>query len=183
MGQKGFYFDMSICTGCRTCQVACKDKNNLSVGPMFRQVHTIEGGKFPKPVVYNISLGCNHCANPKCVENCPTGALYKRPEDGVVLQDHAKCIGCRLCTWSCPYGAPQYIEVEGKVGKCNMCIDLQEKGEDPACVAACIMRALHVGEIEELRKKYGNTADVKGLPDSNITHPSLVITPRNEAKK
>lgn len=182
MAQKGFYFDMTTCIGCKACQVACKDRNNMDVGALFRRVYTFEGGKYPKPKIYNLSMSCNHCANPKCVENCPTGAMYKR-EDGIVMSDRSKCIGCRLCIWSCPYAAPQFIEKEGKVGKCDLCASLIDKGEDPACVASCVMRAIHYGDIEELRKKFGGTADIKGLPDSGITHPSVTINPKNEAKK
>ena len=182
MGQKGFYINMAQCVGCRTCQIACKDKNNLDVGFLFRRVINFEGGKFPKPWAYNLSLGCNHCAQPKCVKNCPTGAMYKRV-DGIVMHDDSKCVGCKLCVWSCPYGEPQYIPAKGKVEKCTLCYDLIDKGENPACVDACIMRALEVGEIDELRKKYGNTADINGLPDSGITNPSITITPPLAAQK
>lgn len=183
MAQLGFYYDMTACTGCKTCQIACKDKNNLDVGKFFRKVHQFEGGQFPNPWVYNLSIGCNHCAEPKCVQNCPTGALHKLQENGIVLHDKEKCIGCRLCTWSCPYSAPQYFEDRGKAGKCDFCIELIDKGEEPACVAACQMRVLKFGDIEELRKEHGNVADVKGLPDSGITKPSLVINPHKEATK
>ncbi|WP_338824996.1 Anaerobic dimethyl sulfoxide reductase chain B [Moorella humiferrea] len=182
MAQMGFYYDMTICIGCKTCQIACKDKNNLEAGVLFRRVHTVEGGKFPHPWFYHISLGCNHCAEAPCIKNCPTGALYKR-EDGIVMHDREKCIGCRYCTWSCPYGAPQYIASEGKVGKCNLCADLIDKGEPPACVAACMMRALDYGDLEELRRKYGGTADVKGLPSSSLTKPSILIKPADPARK
>ncbi|HZK85291.1 MAG TPA: DMSO/selenate family reductase complex B subunit [Desulfosporosinus sp.] len=183
MAQLGFYYDMTVCTSCKTCQIACSDKNNLEVGTTFRKVYNFEGGKFPNPWAYHLSISCNHCADPKCVKNCPSGALYKREKDGIVMQDKEKCIGCKLCTWSCPYGAPKYIEKEGKAGKCNMCVDLLDMGEEPACVTACQMRALQFGDIEELRKKYKGTADIKGLPDSEITHPSIVITPNKEALK
>lgn len=182
MSQKGFYLDMTLCIGCKTCQIACNDKNRLEVGTLFRKVYEVEGGSYPKPWAYTYSLSCNHCTKPKCVENCPTGSLYKRP-DGIVAQDKAKCIGCRLCTWSCPYGAPKYIESQGKSGKCDACADLIDKGQKPACVDACLMRVLEFGEIDELRKKYGQTADIKGLPDSGITTPSLVLKPTKEAKK
>ena len=183
MAQLGFYYDMTVCTSCKTCQIACSDKNNLVVGTTFRKVFNFEGGKFPKPWAYHLSISCNHCADPKCVKNCPTGALYKREKDGVVMQDKEKCIGCKLCTWSCPYGAPKYIEKEGKTGKCNMCVDLLDKGEEPACVTACQLRALKFGDIDVLRKNYKGTADIKGLPDSGTTHPSIVINPNKEAMK
>jgi len=183
MAQLGFYYDMTACTGCKTCQIACKDKNNLEAGTLFRQVYQFEGGKFPNPWVYNLSIGCNHCAEPKCTKNCPTGALYKREKDGIVMHDPEKCIGCKLCTWSCPYGAPKYIESRGKAGKCNLCADLVDKGEQPACVAACQMRVLEFGDIDELRKKHGDTSAIKGLPESGITKPSLTIKPKKEAMK
>ena len=182
MAQKGFFYDMTICSGCKTCQIACKDKNNLEVGVLFRKVHSFEGGKYPEPWAYPLSIACNHCAHPKCVENCPTGALSKRIEDGVVLHSKDKCIGCKLCTWSCPYGAPQYIAKEGKAGKCDLCSDLILKGENPACVDACMMRALEYGDIDELRKKHGGTSDVIGLPSSDITSPSITICPNTYAK-
>jgi anaerobic dimethyl sulfoxide reductase subunit B (iron-sulfur subunit) len=82
-----------------------------------------------------------------------------------------------MCVWSCPYGAPQYIESAGKAGKCDLCADLLDKGEEPACVSSCLMRALQFGDIEELRQKYGQTRDVEGLPESDMTSPSVVIKP------
>lgn len=181
MPQLGFYYDASTCIGCRTCQIACKDKNNLEVGALFRRVYDFEGGRFPHPWVTHLSIGCNHCAEPRCVENCPTGALTKRTEDGLVVQDPDRCIGCRYCIWSCPYGAPQYLEKAGRVGKCDACIDLVEQGRNPACVDACVMRALEFGDIEELRKKHGGTAKVQGLPDPGLSQPSLLVTPKPEA--
>ena len=183
MSQLGFYYDMTGCTSCKVCQIACSDKNDLEVGTLFRKVYNYEGGVFPKPWAYNLSISCNHCVDPKCVKNCPTGALNKREGDGVVLHDKEKCIGCKFCTWSCPYGAPKYIEAIGKVSKCDFCADLLDKGEEPACVSACTMRVLHYGELEDLKKKYGQTADAQGLPDSGITKPSLVLKPTQEAMK
>lgn len=182
MGQKGYYLDMNACIACHTCQIACNDINHLEAGTIFREVHEFEGGGFPKPWAYAFSMGCNHCAQPKCVKNCPTGAMSKRA-DGIVIHDDAKCIGCKLCTWSCPYGAPKYIEKLGKVGKCQFCYQLVDQKQNPACVDACPMRALEVGELEDLRKKYGGTADIKGLPDSGITHPSILLNPTSDAKK
>jgi anaerobic dimethyl sulfoxide reductase subunit B len=183
MGQLGFHVDTTHCIGCRTCQIACKDKNNLPVDMLFRRVTTFEGGKFPTPWVFNLSLTCNHCAQPQCVANCPTGAMYKRTEDGVVLHNKDLCIGCRYCQWSCPYDEIAFSEAEGKVTKCNMCADLLALGQNPACVDACTMRVLHFGDLEKLRAQYGGVSDMFGLPDSKITQPSLLVTPKPVARK
>lgn len=182
MGQKGFFYNSQICTGCKACQIACKDKNDTEVGILYRKVYAFEGGTFPDVWGHYLSLGCNHCKDPKCVKNCPTGALYKREKDGLVVQDHQKCIGCKMCVWSCPYERPQYIEKEGKVGKCNGCADLVDKGQNPACVDACPMRAIEFGDIDELRKKYGDLCDLNVLPSSSITHPSITINAKEQAK-
>jgi anaerobic dimethyl sulfoxide reductase subunit B (iron-sulfur subunit) len=184
VGQKGFYFDMTACIGCRTCQVACKDKNDLKVGTIFRQVTNFETGVFPKPGVYHFSSTCNHCADPKCVAGCPTKAMHKL-ENGIVDHDRSKCIGCRYCVWNCPYGVPKFIEELGKVSKCTFCQDLIGNGENPVCVDACPMRAIQWGELAELKAKYGreSVSDLPILPLSSVTGPSLLIKPRNAAKQ
>lgn len=181
MTQLGFHIDTRYCIECKSCQIACNDKNNLGVETLFRQVHYFEGGEFPNPWVWHLSMSCNHCVDPLCVKNCPTGALYKREKDGIVLHDPEKCIGCRYCEWSCPYGAISFLENEKVIGKCNFCVDLIDEGKNPACVDACLMRVLHFGDIEELRKEFGGSGDIVGLPDSHITQPSLLITPKPEA--
>lgn len=176
MGQRGFFFNMELCISCKACQIACKDKNNLEVGTLFREVKSYEGGKFPNPWMYFISMGCNHCADPACAKACPTGACYKREDDGVVVIDKSKCVGCQKCVKACPYGQPKFLGKEVmKSKKCNMCVDLLEKGEAAACVAACSTRALEVGELSDLKKKYNGVADVNGLPSSKETKPSLII--------
>lgn len=187
--QLGFCIEQDQCIGCFTCQIACKDKNNLDLGQNFRRVREFAGGGYTKTgeayqqnvYAYWISLSCNHCENPKCLENCPTGAISKRAEDGVVLINRDRCIGCGYCTWSCPYGAPQLNTKTGKMGKCDFCQDLLAKGEEPVCVTACPMRVLHFGKLEDLKKQYGGTATIKGLPEETITHPSLVIVPHKNA--
>jgi anaerobic dimethyl sulfoxide reductase subunit B len=188
--QLGFYIDQSRCTGCKTCQVACKDKNDLEVGRLFRRVTVMTCGSFTplgnaysqNVVAYWTSMACNHCDNPKCVENCPTGAMHKRVADGIVLVNEDLCIGCQLCTWSCPYDAPQYNSQKGKMSKCDLCIDLIEEGEIPVCVAACPNQLIEFGQIETLRKQYGDLAEVKGLPPSEVTQPNIVIKPHNGAE-
>jgi len=183
MSQYGFYFDMTSCIGCRTCQVSCKDKNDLKVGTIFRRVKAFETGSYPQPGIFHYSSTCNHCESPKCVEGCPTQALHKL-ENGIVDHDKNKCIGCRYCTWSCPYGVPQFIEELGQIRKCNMCKDLIEKGENPVCVDACPMRALEWGELEDLKAKHGDSvSELPLLPVSSVTKPALLIKAKNNAKQ
>ncbi len=185
MARIGFYFNMTACIGCKTCQVACKDKNDLDVGTIFRKVSTFETGAFPKPGVFHISMACNHCADPKCVEGCPTGAMHIA-EDGTVQHNKDLCIGCQYCVWNCPYDVPQYIESIGKVGKCDLCKDLIDKGENPACVDACVMRCIEWGDLDELAKKHAGeelVSDLPILPGSNTTKPSVLINPKTVAKQ
>lgn len=188
--QLGFYIDSSRCSGCKACQVACKDKNNLEVGRRFRRVYEISGGGFCENgqggllntvFAYTLSLSCNHCKDPICVKNCPTGAMHKREGDGIVLVNTDRCVGCGTCAWSCPYGAPQLNPVTRQMSKCDFCIDLQSQGGTPVCVATCPLGAIEFGPIDELRQRHGSLADIKGLPDSSITHPNLVITPHTGA--
>jgi anaerobic dimethyl sulfoxide reductase subunit B (iron-sulfur subunit) len=191
LGQIGFYINQSICQGCKACSVACKDKNNIEVGINFRRVYTKEEGSYVlQPnggIVQNVksyyfSIACNHCEQPACLLNCPTGAIMKSDENGVVTIDQEICVGTQLCVKACPYGGPQYNKVTFKSNKCNFCMDLQEKGEDPVCVATCPLGAIEYGPIEELRKKYGDTRQIKGMPSPTLTKPNIVITPHRDAK-
>lgn len=190
----GFFFDQSLCTGCKACQVACKDKHDLPVGITWRRVVEYTGGSWqtsgntftPNVFTYYTSVSCNHCENPVCMEVCPTTAMSKR-EDGTVYVDESKCVGCRYCQWACPYGAPQLDTRTGHMSKCDLCYDYRETGQDPACVSACPSRALDWGPIDELRKAHGDTdgttAGIAPLPDPSITKPHLVIHPHRDAQK
>jgi anaerobic dimethyl sulfoxide reductase subunit B (iron-sulfur subunit) len=181
--QYGFYIDVDRCTACKTCLAACKDKNDTLVGLKYRRVYDCEGGSWaesegvqvPKGIfVYSVSIACNHCAAPACLAVCPTSAITKR-EDGIVWIDKEKCIGCGSCKAACPYDAPR-LNVEKKVmGKCDFCLNRIDRGENPACVDACLMRCLDYGELEELQSKYGTVADVEPLASSSQTAPSLVV--------
>lgn len=188
MTRYAFYFDSSSCAGCKACQMACKDKNRLPLGILWRRVYEVVGGGWTRQedawvssvFAYNLSLGCNHCEQPICLECCPTKA-YNQRSDGVVLLDSNLCAGCRYCVWVCPYGAPQYNQQSGVTGKCDFCVDRLDAGLAPACVAACPMRALDFGKYEELVQKYGKSIEVFPLPNQEVTGSSLVITPHLES--
>lgn len=179
MTQIGFYFDMNKCSGCHACQIACKDRNDLAVGMLFRNVRSFEAGTYPDAHIFHYAQTCNHCTAPACVANCPTGAMQKT-EDGAVLHDDAACIGCGTCVESCPYGVPAIDADAGIARKCDSCKALRDAGKNPVCVDACTMRCLDFGDIEELRAKYGNdlTSDQVFLPASDETTPSVLIKRR-----
>lgn len=179
----GFYFDMTRCTGCRACQVACKDKNRLDVGTLFRNAHSYSVGAFPDAKGYSYSFSCNHCETPGCMAVCPTGAIYKA-DDGAVLVDYEICIGCGSCTSGCPYGVPQLIESLNKMGKCDSCYAIRMDGGRPACVAGCPNRALDFGELDDLEAKYGSDLvdKIAVLPDPT-TGPSLRIRAKGVAQQ
>lgn len=185
----GFYFDQSVCTGCKACQIACKDKHDLPIGVKWRRVVEYTGGSWqedgdtmvPNVFTYYTSIACNHCEDPICVKVCPTTAMHKR-EDGTVAVDPDKCVGCRYCEWACPYSAPQYNPELGHMTKCDLCADYRSEGRNPACVEACPSRALDWGPIDELRERYGDVDAVEPLPDPSITRPHLVITPHRDAQ-
>lgn len=183
--QLAFYVDMTKCTGCKACQVACKTVNETPLGVTWRRVVEMAGGEWVKDgdqdvpsnvFAYFVSVACMHCEDALCTEVCPTTAIHKR-DDGIVVIDEDKCIGCRYCEWACPYSAPQFDSDRGVMTKCHFCYELQAAGEKPACVDACPFRALDFGPIEELREKYGDFASPAPLPDPSITKPSIVFTP------
>lgn len=187
--QLGFYFDQRHCIGCKTCQTACKDKNGLKVGQLFRKVSEITGGTYihkaaavvPDVYAFWLSISCNHCIDPACAKICPVGALQKRSEDGIVMLNQEICIGCRRCIKACPYGSLLYNPDTRKVGKCDFCLDELAAGRQPVCISACPVRALDYGPLEALKQEYGICNQTKGLPDADTTQPALVITPHSDA--
>lgn len=173
--QIGFLYDQKKCIGCHACEGACKLTNQWDEGVHWRRILTKESGL---QKTY-LSISCNHCSIPACVSVCPVRAYNKRPEDGIVVHDPDKCIGCGYCRTACPYQAPQFSEETGRISKCHFCYKRQEGGQDPACVLACPMGALTYGEITQLQKKTGGERRIEGLPDPTLTEPSLIIIPKN----
>ena len=181
----GFYFNGTRCTGCKTCVLACKDKNDLPESINFRNVYEYGGGTWTKgndgcwtndTFAYSVSVACNHCDMPVCMANCPQGAIEKDADTGAVRSDPEKCIGCGTCANACPYGAPKVDTEIMKSVKCDMCADKVAAGEKPVCVEACPLRALDFGDIDELRATYGDVAELAPLPAASETSPNLVIT-------
>ena len=179
--QIAFFVDATRCINCKTCEVACREVSNTGGSRRLRRVRSFEGGDFPQVFAYNISMSCNHCEHPICVEHCPTGAYSKRTSDGIVVHNPKRCIGCRYCTWLCPYGAPQYDPKEGTVRKCNLCLDQIEEGDTPVCVASCPMRAIEIGSLEEIATRQGATISIRNLPSSEVTKPACRYRVRKEA--
>lgn len=193
-----FTFDASSCSGCKACQAACKDKNNLPLGVLWRRVYEISGGEWTHTgeawtstvFAYNLSIACNHCVHPKCAGVCPVDAFEVRP-DGIVLINTQKCIGCGYCAWACPYDAPQVDRSAGNMNKCNLCYDNLDAGLPPACVAACPLRCLELVEISDqgiedkglLLWKVPGAEHPFPLPKFSRTEPHLVIKPHPGVKQ
>ena len=176
--QYGFLINMEDCYGCKTCAVACKSENQTPAGVQWRRVREFTTEN-PNSISF-LTMSCNHCDEPQCMEVCPVSAYSKR-DDGIVVQDHDRCVGCRMCLLGCPYGAPQYDPVEGKTSKCNMCVDRIDNGQLPRCVEACPAKIIKFGEISELRKEYGADLQVIedrfNFPNHKVTGPNIVILP------
>lgn len=187
MTQLGFVFDANVCTGCKACVVACKDVKNLPVGYKYRRVVTGEAGSWqvdaasgiPQPVgvfSYSLSYSCMHCTQPACMAACPQKAISKDVTTGIVTVDESLCVGCGNCAVACPWKAPVVIPaIDGKrkMGKCDFCKDLLAAGEEPACVAACAMRCLHVAEFPEDQQAVGFQDPL--LPDASWLGPNMVL--------
>ncbi len=181
--QYGFFIDSSRCTGCKTCELACKDFKDLGPEVSFRRIYEYAGGDWQEDngvwhqnvFAYYLSISCNHCDDPACTKVCPSGAMHKR-EDGFVVVDEDVCIGCRYCHMACPYGAPQYNAEKGHMTKCDGCYSRVAEGKQPICVESCPLRALEFGPIEELRQKHGTLAAVARISQNPISLSNLTPT-------
>jgi len=183
--QRGFYFDQSRCTGCCACEIACRDGHGIQDSFVkWRRVTATELGFYPDVQLSYMSLSCLHCEKPACRSACPADAIHKRESDGTMLVDADTCLGadaCGACRAACPYNVPQFGPgPDAKMQLCTMCHDRLEAGKLPVCVAACPMRALDCGDMEELQKKYGAGRETRGFSFSVLTNPSIVIKPRYE---
>ncbi len=150
--QLGFFIDTNRCIGCFTCAMACKNQYHQEVGVQWRQVHPLTTEIYPHRERAFLSLACNHCERPTCLEVCPVKAYYKRDKDGVVVHEQDKCIGCGNCIRSCPYGAPRYNAALKKAEKCSFCWQRLDAGLKPACVLSCPVEALQIVDLATFKE-------------------------------
>ena len=179
----GLVIDLDTCVGCQACVVNCKEWNTSGYGaPLsdenaygadpngawLNRVHAYEEFNNENVKTVHFPKSCLHCEDAPCVTVCPTGASYKRAEDGIVLVNEDWCIGCGLCAWSCPYGAREMDPTENVMKKCTLCVDriyndnIPEIDRVPACVKTCPTSARHFGDL--------------GDPDSDV---SKLVAKRN----
>lgn len=154
--QYGMLIDTTRCVGCQTCVVGCKILHECPDGTYLGYLETIGSdenylvsGTYPNVSITFRPHMCNHCENPLCVANCPTGAMHKRDEDGIVESDSEICIGCDTCVQACPYGAPVLDENAKRAIKCDLCRPRIERGEEPLCVCSCPAEARMYGDISD----------------------------------
>ncbi|MBZ0215796.1 MAG: 4Fe-4S dicluster domain-containing protein, partial [Fimbriimonadaceae bacterium] len=182
----GLVIDLDTCVGCHACAVNCKEWNTGGQsGPLYdlqaygadidgvwlNRIHSYEtdapngaGGG----MTLHFPRSCLHCADAPCVTVCPTGASLKRAEDGIVLVDDEKCIGCGLCAWACPYGAREMDPVDKVMRKCTLCVDriynetLDEADRVPACVRTCPVGARHFGDLFDPASDVSKLVEARG---------------------
>jgi Fe-S-cluster-containing dehydrogenase component/DMSO reductase anchor subunit len=173
---KGFRLDTNLCTGCGACAVACAIENDLTWGTSWRWIETFNPRHVPGLPSYHLSLACNHCANAPCMRHCPSLAYSRDDVTGAVLLDPDKCIGCRYCTWACPYDAPRFDVQAGVVSKCTFCHHRQLEGLAPACVQQCPTGALTFGDLETS----DGAASVPGFPETEARPSVRFVASRSE---
>lgn len=173
--QVGFYYNQNYCIGCQACETACKTKNKLASGIRWRIVDQAEIMANGRQVDRYLSRSCMHCQKPACAAICPVKAIQKQAKDGIVVQNREKCIGCGACVYACPYQAVQFSRTEMKASKCDLCLDYQQRGEQPACVRGCPLQVLKVGDVSVLEKE-GAVKDCMGFPRTE-TGPSIRFAP------
>lgn len=204
--QMGLVIDLDTCVGCHACAVNCKEWNTGgTAGPLpdfdpygadaagvwFNRIHSFEAGEGPLSRTVHFPKSCLHCAEPACVTVCPTGASYKRAEDGIVLVNPDTCIGCKLCSWACPYGAREYDYDAGIMKKCTLCIDriynenMEEVDRVPACVATCPASARHFGDLADPQSKVSQLVAERGgfdlMPELGYKPTNKYLPPRPRA--
>ena len=175
----GFFTDTTVCIGCKACEVACKEWNNLPADNLgltgesfdntgmlsansWRHVAFIEksgigGVREQEQTPFQsgwlmMSDVCKHCHNAPCMEACPTGSLFKTEFDTVVVQQDI-CNGCGYCVPACPFGVIELNKIDGKAHKCTLCYDRLKGGLEPACAKSCPTDSIQFGELSDLQQR------------------------------
>ena len=206
----GLVIDLDTCVGCHACVISCKGWNTENYGAplsdqdpygadpsgtFLNRVHSYEVQPLatstqphPAAQLVHFPKSCLHCEDAPCVTVCPTGASYKRSEDGIVLVNETDCIGCGLCAWACPYGARELDQAEGVMKKCTLCVDriynenLTEEDREPACVRTCPAGARHFGDFADPQSDVSKlTADRGGMdlmPEMGTKPVNQYLPPR-----
>jgi len=169
-----FTFDTERCFGCYGCVVACQQEHRLPAEQKFIKIQTIGPVRVnAKMTMRFIPQVCMHCRAPMCIKVCPVKAIRKR-DDGIVLIDAETCIGCRDCTWACPYQAISFDEESGKAMKCDLCIDRLAQGLLPSCVHNCPGKAIAL--------KAGAGAEKSEKGTLSVRDGQVRITARSHAR-
>lgn len=166
----GFFTDTTLCIGCKACEVACKEWNQLPddgynftgmsydntvelSGSTWRHVAFVEQADRPAGSRWLMESDvCKHCTHAACLDVCPTGAIIRSEFGTVVIQDDV-CNGCGYCVVACPFGVISEKTQEGTMGKCTLCYDRLKTGEQPACAKACPTESIQFGAVDELRER------------------------------
>jgi Fe-S-cluster-containing dehydrogenase component len=204
----GLVIDLDTCVGCQACVVHCKEWNTggypapltdqdpygaTARGAWLNRVHGYEAGEGLDSRTVHFPKSCLHCEDAACVTVCPTGASYKRAEDGIVLVDEGLCIGCGLCAWACPYGAREFDTDVGVMKKCTLCVDriynenIAPDDRVPACVAACPTRARHFGDLGDPQSAVSQLVAERGgvalMPELGYKPTNRYLPPRNRTER
>jgi Fe-S-cluster-containing dehydrogenase component len=154
-----FLHDLNTCVGCHACAIACINEHQLAPGRFWRQVVTFNAERRPQHPTYHLSLACNHCLDAPCVRACPSGAIARDAGTGAVLIHADRCVGCRYCSWACPYDAPRFDTAAGVMQKCTLCAHRLAQELLPACVSQCPTGALRLEPYDT-----GGLRHVVGFP-------------------
>lgn len=152
MTRLGFVYNLDTCSDMRGCMMACKDYTRSFLGSHYVETFTNMSLEYPKPNTYFIPICCQHCESPSCVPACPKGVFKKRDDGIVAVGDLELCTSCKgkPCVAACPYNAIDLDPVDGKIGKCDLCADLIDKGELPKCAAgACLTNSIMFGDFDD----------------------------------
>ncbi|HKK36462.1 MAG TPA: 4Fe-4S dicluster domain-containing protein [Paracoccaceae bacterium] len=199
----GLVIDLDTCVGCHACVISCKEWNTgtggaplsdvdaygEAEGTFLNRVHSFEVVRDDAPpMVVHLPKSCLHCDDAPCVTVCPTGASFKRGEDGIVLVNEDTCIGCGLCAWACPYGAREMDRTAGVMKKCTLCVDrvtsetLPEADRVPACVRACPAGARHFGDLNDPEDPAARLSAARGgmdlMPEQGTRPVNRYLPPR-----